>query len=650
MLNSAIKLIGLVVALTTTHCVSTPTYDDDLICRVLSFKIEMEENAMEDNYFMCQIETEQHMMYFLDLPDDFVAQHPHLEDGETIISIPYGKAVERHDDLPPSIEYPNDAQISIVHPLNRRLVTADRSRYKTIGRRNILVVRVTSLDSEVTLSKEVLGARILGLGEGAVEPNAVSQFNSCSFDKLHMVPAEGDGIVNGVYEMFLDRNVTQDSWLSYIEEFYVPMREQFGGDFTDRFDNVMFCLPPKANLNGNGWLAAAFIGKWATFYSDQTCSHLSIFMHELGHNLGLYHSGADTRAYADASGNMGFSQRLVGSPAACFNGQKNWWLNWFEDRRVENSGNRAWTGKLAAFTDYDETTEGEHVVLLKVGNYYLQYNKAEKFNRGTRGAQNLISITSIVPNGNSNLTGTLGLNTHRAKSVFYIEDFLGTGFAMVIEACDQFEGTPDYFTMSVHLENGIQTSYCRGGVQTIDSPTGAPTSTASQVPSAQPSDIPTTAPSMMPSLAPTAAPSISSSPSMMPSLAPTVAPSISSSPTETKVCEDNNDEMFWVETRHWHQWRTCAWLSKSTAWQQRLCNPYRYHAARDACPELCGVCSDHCSDDNDFSIQYRNRNIGCHWISIRPVMAERFCRRGNVANACRETCDTCSATENKVAQ
>jgi hypothetical protein len=27
--------------------------------------------------------------------------------------------------------------------------------------------------------------------------------------------------------------------------------------------------------------------------------------HELGHDLGLYHSGADTQQYADSSGNMG---------------------------------------------------------------------------------------------------------------------------------------------------------------------------------------------------------------------------------------------------------------------------------------------------------------------------------------------------------
>jgi hypothetical protein len=36
------------------------------------------------------------------------------------------------------------------------------------------------------------------------------------------------------------------------------------------------------------------------------CGRNSIMpSHELGHDLGLYHSGADTQQYADSSGNMG---------------------------------------------------------------------------------------------------------------------------------------------------------------------------------------------------------------------------------------------------------------------------------------------------------------------------------------------------------
>ena len=655
--NPIAKLFGLIIAViatsqTLSRCVAMPTYDDEVICRVYAMKVEIKAGLKEESHYECEAQSDM-MYYSLYLPEAFVAQHPQLDAGETIIAIQNAKVVEERGDREAYIDYPYGAQITILaQSPQRRLVTADATKYKTVGIRTILMVRVTSSDSQVTLSREQLAARTLGTGFGAEPVNAISQIKSCSFGKLQFVQAVGQGIKNGVIEAFVPRNFSAVNWNSFRNELYTPIKAIFGDDLSLLFDHIMFCLPPTSlYLGKNTWLGAALVGHWASFFNDQRCGQLSVFMHELGHNIGLSHSSANSQEYGDTSCIMGYASAAVGGPSYCFNGQKNWWLNWYEDRRVEISGQRAWTGKLAAFTDYDETIQGDHVVIVKVGNYYLQYNKAKKFNAGTVGSRNLITITSLMANGLSNLTGTMGFNFTNATSIFYINSFLDTPYTMVIEACDRGAGTLDYITLSAHLNNGFQKSYCRGGVQTDETPTQSPSSTPSfRRPSVSPSRSPSWTASVLPSAEPTTSssqPSTSANPSI--SNDPSVSGVPSTSPTGKKRCEDNWEALFLVDGGRWKTWRDCVWLSKSISWQHKLCRKSLHHAARDACPELCGACSDHCTDDDMFAIRVHGQTVGCDWISIRPGMATNLCKRNAVANACKETCNTCSDTENSVA-
>lgn len=655
--NSKAKMFALIIGAIATvsnlgRCVAMPNYDAELICRVYTMKIEIKMGLMEESHYECEAQSDM-MYYSLYLPRDFVAQHPQLDAGDTIISIQNAKVVGERGGREAYIDYPYGAQITVLaQSSQRRLVTADSTKFKTVGIRKILMVRVTSSDSQVTLSREQLAARTLGIGVGAEPVNAISQINSCSFGKLQFVQAVGPGIKNGVIDAFVPRNFSAVNWNSFRNELYSPIKAVFGDDLSLTFDHVMFCLPPTSlYLGKNAWLGAALVGHWASFFNDQRCVQLSVFMHELGHNIGLSHSSANTQEYGDTSCIMGYASNTVGGPSYCFNGQKNWWLNWYEDRKVEIGGQRAWTGKLAAFTDYNETIQGEHVVLLKIGNYYLQYNKAKKFNAGTVGSRNLITITSLMANGLSNLTGTMGFNFTNASSIFYINSFLDTPYTMVIEACDRGAGALDYITLSAHLNNGIQKSFCRGGVQTNEAPTQRPSSTPSfRLPSVSPSRSPSLVAYVLPSAEPTKSaplPSRSVSPSI--SNEPSVSSVPSTLPSGIKRCEDNWETLFLVDAGRWKTWRDCLWLSKSISWQHKLCRQSYRHAARDACPELCGACSDYCADDNLFTIRVQGQTVGCDWISIRPGIATNLCKRNAVANACKETCNTCSDTDNSVA-
>lgn len=314
----------------------------------------------------------------------------------------------------------------------------------------------------------------------------------------------------------------------------------------------------------------------------------------------------------------------------CYNGGNHWFLRWFEDRRVEVTTVNSWSGKLAAFADYTDTTAGEHVVLMKVGDYYLQYNRAKKHNAGTRGDQNKVTIVIRLPNGQTDLVGSLqATDPPTEASFFYAEDFDGTGQTMVFEACAMVSGPPDYIFMNVYLTGGKQSALC--GMQPSTSPSASPK------------------PSVSPS---TSRPSVSPTTTIVPSNNPTFgAPSASPSLAPTGKCEDDHDASFSVRYSllSRNRQRTCIWLFRNKMWQERICNPE--HVAYQVCPETCGACADGCSDDKEFTIYVNEKigAIGCGFLAVRPVFATHLCStRPAVANACGETCNTCSEEDEKV--
>jgi len=69
------------------------------------------------------------------------------------------------------------------------------------------------------------------------------------------------------------------------------------GDLPSQFDHVMLCLP--RGTDGGQLLAYAYINHWLSVYHDEWCNKPSAQMHDIGHNMGLAHSGEGTEQYAD---------------------------------------------------------------------------------------------------------------------------------------------------------------------------------------------------------------------------------------------------------------------------------------------------------------------------------------------------------------
>jgi hypothetical protein len=168
--------------------------------------------------------------------------------------------------------------------------------------------------------------------------------------------------------------------------------------------------------------------------------------------MGLWHSN-EKGFYRDQTGAMGFSYPRKKWPRFCFNGHKNWFLGWYRDRTITvDPVQSAWKGRVAAFADYDLTTEGMHVII-NVGDLYLQYNRAKKMNRETREKANQLTITQEVFEGSELLAGLTSYKTGNAN-VFELPNYTKNGDKLVIAVCQTVAGSsssPDYMVVSVAL-------------------------------------------------------------------------------------------------------------------------------------------------------------------------------------------------------
>lgn len=157
---------------------------------------------------------------------------------------------------------------------------------------------------------------------------------------------------------------------------------------------------------------------------------------------------------------MGWSTYEEYSPRSCFNARKFSHLGWYNDRSIDLSvyiHEDSWGGRLVAFVDYNVTSQGD-VVLIKVGNLYAQYNRARDFNAGTREYANRVVIVSSSQSSLSNLEAALANNI--AVSTFTYPNFDDTPYDLIFKVCDQVQGPVDYVQLSIHLNDGVQSSAC----------------------------------------------------------------------------------------------------------------------------------------------------------------------------------------------
>ena len=205
----------------------------------------------------------------------------------------------------------------------------------TSGDRTVLVVRVIAADDSTSLSEAELHDSVFG-SENGDTVNLKSQYAACSHNKLNFIELQNKegkdtDITNSVVTITVKKR-TDIGGVAMRNAVTTELNKQFSVRHPSQLANhVMYCLP---------WDAMVFPAfttdqSWNTVYKDRWCTSVSAQMHgmfiltsialtsfpnislplsiltlfvdnceqtEIGHNLGLQHSGEGKDKYDDQSG------------------------------------------------------------------------------------------------------------------------------------------------------------------------------------------------------------------------------------------------------------------------------------------------------------------------------------------------------------
>lgn len=127
--------------------------------------------------------------------------------------------------------------------------------------------------------------------------------NSCSGGKLRYEPAHNPSknIINGVAQITLFMNIAGVG-AGYIQRLAKEKLAQKIGSLAP-YDHLLFVIPRQAVFPSQAY--AGINGKYAVF-KDSNYKGVGVVLHELGHNMGLRHSGENnSNQYQDHSCLMG---------------------------------------------------------------------------------------------------------------------------------------------------------------------------------------------------------------------------------------------------------------------------------------------------------------------------------------------------------
>jgi len=279
---------------------------------------------------------------------------------------------------------------------HRKLASKKPARTGTL---KALVVRLTVNGKQPTISVSKL---VNDVFQDSVSLSTQTQ--KCSYGKLKIEPFVGrtpsnKQINNGV----VDVSMSYDG--GPIDHYARKAANAQLGNLDDpRFDLVLFAVPSGIE----DFLAFASPETKYSFYNDVWAGSVLAQMHEVGHNIGLGHSGQlNEGEYGDITGMMG--NPGGGEDAQiCYNAQKNFQLGWYADKTksinpLDGSNNGVHEFIFNGVSDYkrnnnalislrliQEKLQGQYK---KQQDVYIGFNAATGIHSGTNEDPNKLTIT-----------------------------------------------------------------------------------------------------------------------------------------------------------------------------------------------------------------------------------------------------------------
>jgi Gametolysin peptidase M11 len=224
-------------------------------------------------------------------------------------------------------------------------------------------------------------------------------------------------------------------------------------DLSEVVNFVIFCVP--TGLSGPTFLASSALNSFWIVARPSACTNPSILLHEFGHLYGLKHARQGVEEYGDETSIMGLTSSKRNR---CFNGYNFWKLGWFNNdfaKEVTIPSNPAISVivKLATFVDLSSLQpERDWIVLLKVNDLYVVYNRQKMFNNETGEYPNKVTIVRELDTEESTLVAGLtekyGSNVYRFTS--------NESQRVTIQVCDHIYenlASAEHYTVAVGIDD-----------------------------------------------------------------------------------------------------------------------------------------------------------------------------------------------------
>merc|ERR1711865_1166007 len=453
--------------------------------------------------------------------------------------------------------------IDILEETHPRHYKARQRRTQTTGPKSVLVVKVVD-------STGVASPRANSLYEDWFNDplSFKSGYEGCSKNQVQIEPANNGNsqIVQGILTVSIDLVAANSFGASNVFNNAVKNAVRVAlntNDLSSAFDYVAVCQP----ISGD-WLAFAYVNSNLSFYNGRWCNSVSTQMHEIGHNMGLGHSGLGDDEYGDSSSLMGYSYDNDDIPKMCFNAAKNYQLQWYNRQKAtfDPSANLN-TSRKFTMNGVDEYkvigNTNEKLITLRLLEYGDTFFREENSNFGNYGTDYYIGFNDANGVNEGTLEGRNQVLLFRKNEGG--PDRYGTStrlFALDVGNSVTMMNWKDTSTVVTILFESLVNNG-RDAIISIrtEDPNNPPTSSTTPQPSASPSRRPTASPIRSPTAPPTMSPSRRTtrpptrSPTRRPTPQPTAVPTARPcfydgtntpnggsliGPTLTCVCQDGN--------------------------------------------------------------------------------------------------------------